>query len=72
MDNTVCFLKVAVNLETQGKDIFHTDIQSIVEGFTRAMMFVVSPLLCVTIDWQEMEGSTYLATLLLLPTQQSQ
>ena len=29
MDNTVCFLKVAVNLETQGKDIFHTDIQSI-------------------------------------------
>ena len=29
MDNTVCFLKVAVNLETQGKYIFHTDIQSI-------------------------------------------
>ena len=25
-------------------------------------MFVVFPLLSVTIDWQEMEGSTYLAT----------
>ena len=59
MDNTVCFLNVAVN------PLRHTDIQSILEGFTTAMRFVVFPLGCVTIDWQEMEGSTYLATLLL-------